>query len=76
MVLTLFNFDLNDLNGFLSRAHEQRSTMSINNWLSLHPRNFCFDKIVRTFIYPPLHLRGCEMTHCWELLRKPFSKIP
>ena len=38
----------------------QRSTMGKKFWLSRHPRNFGSDKIVRTYIRPPLHVAGVK----------------
>ena len=33
-------------------------------WLSMHPRNFSSDKIVRTaHVRTPIHFSGCEMAH-------------
>ena len=32
-------------------------------WLSVHPRNFGSDKIVRTYVRSPLYVSGCEMVH-------------
>ena len=41
------------LSGALARARcTQRSTMGNKIWLSMHPRNFFCDKIVRTYVHP------------------------
>ena len=41
----------------------QRSTMAKKIWLSMNPRNFVSDKIVRTYERPPIHVRRREMPH-------------
>ena len=45
----------------------QRSTIGEKIWLSMHPRNFGSDKIVRTYVHP--FMLGCEMTN--QLARSP-----
>ena len=42
----------------------QWSTMGKKIWLSMHPRNFGFDKIVSQYVHPyihPYHVSRCEM---------------
>ena len=34
--------------------------MSKKIWFSMHPRNFGSDKIVHTYIRPPLHVAGVK----------------
>ena len=44
----------------LSRVKlEQQSTVGDRIYLSMHPRNFGSDKIVCTYLRPPLHVSGC-----------------
>jgi len=49
-----------------------RSTMAKKIWLSMNPRNFVSDKIVRTYERPPIHVRRCEMPY---LLAGSFRHI-
>ena len=48
-------------------ACAKRSTMGKKIWLSMHPRNFSSEKVVRTsvrpYVRPPLHVRRCETSH-------------
>ena len=53
-----FGFRLRGARARAKRA--QRSTMGKKFWLSRHPRNFGSDKIVRTYILPPLHVAGVK----------------
>ena len=44
----------------LSRVKlEQQSTVGDKIYLSMHPGNFGSDKIVCTYLRPPLHVSGC-----------------
>ena len=38
---------------------EQQSTVGDKIYLSMHPRNFGFNKTVCTYLCPPLHVSGC-----------------
>ena len=53
----------------LSRVKlEQQSTVGDKIYLSMHPRNFGSDKIVCTYLRPPLHVSGCgnlSLMWCW-----------
>ena len=40
-----------------------RRTMGKKIWLSMRSRNFSFDKIVRTYVHPPLHVSRGETLH-------------
>ena len=59
LYVNLRNLGLDSIYAGLARA--QRSTMGKKLWLSRHPRNFGSDKIVRTYIRPPLHVAGVKI---------------
>ena len=61
LYVNLRNLGLDSVYAGLARARSaQRSTMGKKFWLSRHPRNFGSDKIVRTYIRPPLHVAGVK----------------
>ena len=61
LYVNLRNLGLDSVYAGLARARSaQRSTIGKKFWLSRHPRNFVSDKIVRTYIRPPLHVAGVK----------------
>ena len=44
-------------------------------WLSMHPRNFVTNKIVRTYVGSRLHVHGCEMSYLLAVSPKQLQIV-
>ena len=53
----------------------QKSTMGKKIWLSMHPRNFVTNKIVRRDVGPRLHVNGCEMSYILAVSPKKIQIV-
>ena len=55
-------------------ARDKRSNMGNKIWLAVHPRNFCSDKFVRTYVHP-FRLTDVKMSHLPACSRRPIQFV-